>query len=40
VTGNERFHEIAGDYGWVTFRFLGPLRGNAKVYAQCSMHVA
>jgi len=39
VTGNERFNEIAGSYGTVTFRFLGPLRGNAKVYAACSMQV-
>jgi hypothetical protein len=38
-TGEERFHEIAGDYGWVTFRFLGPIRGNTKVYASCSMHI-
>jgi hypothetical protein len=40
ATGNERFQETAVDYGTVTYRFLGPLRGNAKVYASCSMHVA
>jgi hypothetical protein len=40
VTGEERFHEIAGSYGTVTFRFLGPIRGNTKVYAACSMQVS
>jgi hypothetical protein len=39
LTGEERFHEIAGSYGTVTFRFLGPIRGNTKVYAACTMQV-
>ena len=39
VTGDESFLETAGDYGWVKYRFLGPIRGNTTVYAECSMHV-
>jgi hypothetical protein len=39
ATGDEQFLETAGDYGWVKYRFLGPIRGNAKVYAECSMQV-
>ncbi len=39
LTGSETFLETAGDYGLVTYRFLGPIRGNTKVYAECSMHV-
>jgi hypothetical protein len=38
--GNETFLETAGGYGWVKYRFLGPIRGNTKVYAECSMQVA
>jgi hypothetical protein len=37
--GDETFLETAGGYGWVEYRFLGPIRGNTKVYAECSMHV-
>jgi hypothetical protein len=40
VTGSEAFQEVATDVGHVTYRFLGPLRGNAKVYASCSLDIA
>jgi hypothetical protein len=39
ATGSESFLETASTYGWVEYRFLGPIRGNTKVYAECSMHV-
>lgn len=39
LTGTEAFSETAGVAGPTTYTFMGAIRGNTKIYAQCSVQV-